>query len=191
MRKLLMSTLIVAMLACSPLAAQGVKSCMMVGPYAGYTIGFGDAFDDYEIGGVEYSNGPNLNFGGNIHYGLSDKMMIGGDLYVQRYSGSAEGPGIDISESDTEVNFLFSGLYALSYMQASMLMLNVGAGIYGDESSEFGIYGGIVYEKMVGRTMSLFINPRLHFVLADDTITMLQLAVGLHFWLGNTGSPMN
>lgn len=71
---------VVALLLLSPLASADLKTCMMAGSYAGYTLGFGDAFKSYEENGVKYSSGPNINFGGSFHYGVTDRLMIGGEV---------------------------------------------------------------------------------------------------------------
>lgn len=177
-------------------SAMSLKSMMMVGPYAGYTLGFGDAFKDFEGPGYKISSKAGINFGGNFHYGLNDKMMIGGEIYLQRTSVDAEYDagyvGLDYSDSQTGTNFLFSGLYQLSAMQKAMFLLNAGAGLYDSGSdSDIGLFGGVMYERMLKAKMTLFILARMHFIMATDTITMLQLAVGLHFWLGKTGSPLS
>ncbi len=191
MKRFVISATLILLLAASAGSAASLKSMMMVGPYAGYTIGFGDAFKDYEIGNSKFSSKAGLNFGGNFHYGLSDKMMIGGEVYFQqtKYEVDIEGFG---STSDTEsgTNFLFSGLYAMSQMQKAMFLLNAGAGLYDTGDNDIGFFGGIMYQRLLARTMSLYFMARMHFIMAEDTITMLQLAVGLHFWLGNTGAPM-
>lgn len=116
-------------------------------------------------------------------------MLVAGKKFAL-LKGSAAQYEYSESDSDTEVNFLFSGLYALSYMQRSMFMLSGGAGIYSSDESEFGVFAGVMYQRTVGTAVSLSILPRFHLVLADKTMTMLQLSVGLNFWLGNTGSPI-
>lgn len=203
MKRFVISATLIVLLAASAGSAATLKSLMMVGPYAGYTLGFGDAFKDFENEFGKTSSSAGINFGGNFHYGLSDKMMIGGELYVQRYGWEAEYsfPVLEkrlgasqalatTSDSEMKTNFLFSALYTLSYMQKAMLMLNAGAGLYDYGDSEIGLFGGIMYQRMLKTTMSLYLLARMHFVMATETVTMLQLAVGLHFWLGNTGAPM-
>ena len=191
MKRFVISATLILLLAASAGSAASLKSLMMVGPYAGYTIGFGDAFKDYEIGNSKFSSKAGLNFGGNIHNGLSDKMMIGGELYIQSFKYEAEVEGFG-STSDTEsgTNFLFSGLYAMSQMQKAMFLLNAGAGLYDTGDNDIGFFGGIMYQRLMAAKISLYLMARMHFVMASDTVTMLQLAIGLHFWLGSTGAPM-
>lgn len=191
MKRFVFSVMLILLLAVSAGTAASLKSLMMVGPYAGYTIGFGDAFKDVEEGGVKITNKAGLNFGGNIHHGISDKMMIGGELYLQSTSYKTEVQGFG-SSSDSEIgtHFLFSGLYTMSWMQKAMLLLNAGAGLYDTGDSDIGFFGGVMYQRLLKEAMSLYFLARMHFIMADDTITMLQLAVGLHFWLGDTGAPM-
>ncbi len=189
---------------CVPLMAEpGLKGKMMVGPYAGYTIGFGDAFQDVEFPGFKSSFGPSYNLGGNFHYGLSDKMMIGGEIYLQNYTYKVESDllgfgkrlggaaaAYEASESELESSFLFSALYRLSMMQKAMLMLNFGGGLYGGSENEIGFFGGIMYQRLLAAKLAIFLASRMHFVMASETIMMLQLMVGVHFWLGSSGAPM-
>lgn len=175
-----------------------VKNHMMVGPYAGYTLGFGDAFKDVDFFGGTASNSAGINFGGGFWYGLTDKMMLGGELFVQSYkyeidyNDDEENPFLtDVSESETETNILGSLLYTMSYMQKAIFMLNAGAGMYGHGSgSDLGIFGGIMYHYMVAKALMVVFMPRLHFVFADDTVMLLQLAVAVQWWLGSTGAPI-
>ncbi len=192
MKRFVISATLILLLAASAGSAASLKSMMMVGPYVGWSLGFGDAFKDYEIGNSKFSSSAGLNFGGNFHYGLSDKMMVGGEIYIQSFKYKAEIEGFG-SSSDTEsgTNFLFSGLYAMSQMQKAIFLLNAGAGLYdGGSDSDIGLFGGVMYQRLLKAKMTLYILARMHFIMADDTITMLQLAVGLHFWLGSTGAPM-
>ena len=191
MRRIAIFAALIMLSSVSVSSATSLKSLMMVGPYAGYTLGFGDAFKDYEVGNSKFSSSAGINFGGNFHYGLTDKMMIGGELYLQRTSAESEVQGFGkVSDSQTGTHFLFSALYAMSYMQKAMLMLNAGAGLYDTGGSDLGLFGGVMYQRLLKSTMSLYLLARLHFIMAGDTITMLQFAVGLHFWLGNAGAPM-
>jgi hypothetical protein len=194
------SAIVIALLLMTAAVAQAaptVKAHMMVGPYIGYSLGFGDAFKDYEDEFSKFSSNAGLNFGGSFHYGLTDKMMLGGELFVQQYkfeyedkTGSPFTPNYDVSESET--NILGSLLYTMSYMQKAVFMLNAGAGIYGQGSgSELGIFGGIMYNYMIARTIMLAFMPRIHFIMADETVMLLQLSVAIHWWLGQTGTPID
>ncbi|MBK7092009.1 MAG: outer membrane beta-barrel protein [bacterium] len=195
MKRFVISATLIVLLAASAGSAASLKSMMMVGPYAGYTLGL-SGFDDYEDEFIKTSYGPGINFGGNFHYGLNEKMMIGGEIYFQSFKAEAESKDpnfsqVNYSESESGTSFLFSALYAMSYMQRAMLLLNAGAGLYdGGSDSDIGFFGGVMYQRMLKSTMSLYLMARMHFVMASETFMMLQLAVGLHFWLGNTGAPM-
>ncbi|MGB5106406.1 MAG: hypothetical protein WBP29_02915 [Candidatus Zixiibacteriota bacterium] len=195
MKRFVISAILLVLLAASAGSAATLKSFMMAGPYAGYTLGLSGFYDE-ENAFFKASSSPGVNFGGNFHYGLSEKMMIGGEIYIQsiKYEQEAKDPlfgQADFSESESGTNFLFSALYAMSYMQRAMLMLNAGAGLYDTGDNDIGFFGGVMYQRMVAAKMSLFLLARLHFIMADDTLMMLQLAVGLHFWLGATGTPMS
>lgn len=196
MKKFVISAILIVLVAASAGSAATLKSFMMAGPYAGYTLGFGDAFKDYEDAFSKFSSKAGINFGGNFHYGLSEKMMLDGEVYIQSFKYEAESkvagvPQYAYSNSESGTNFLFSALYAMSYMQKAMLFLNAGAGLYDTGDNDIGLFGGIMYQRMIAAKMSLYLLGRMHFVMASETVMMLQLAVGLHFWLGATGTPMN
>ncbi len=64
----------------------------------------------------------------------------------------------DSSESESGTSFLFSALYAMSYMQRAMLMLNAGAGLYdGGSDSDIGFFGGVMYQRMIAVDRCRFI----------------------------------
>ena len=68
---------------------EGLKGKMFVSGYGGYTIGMGDAFFDEEetIGGVTVgaSFKAGISFGGAFHYGVTEKLLVGGELGLQSY----------------------------------------------------------------------------------------------------------
>jgi hypothetical protein len=132
-------------------------------------------------------------------------MMIGGELMVQSYKWEASYDlnyiplekrnafakkfdlnQVDLSYSDTEskMNFLFSALFALSEMQKAALFLNFGGGLYDTGDNEIGVFGGLMYHKMMSEKLAIFLMPRLHMIFADDSFMLLQIMVGVHFWLG-------
>lgn len=197
-------------------SATNLKGFMMVGPYAGYTLGFGDRFEDFDYSGGSTSLDAGISFGGSFFYGLSDKIMLGGELMFQQYKVSTETdfdftfatnptPGDyftnnllktsevqqEFSDSEMKISFLASMLYAFSYMQTSMIMGNVGLGLYDHGTSDVGLFAGIMYQRLISNTLSLFVLPRVHYVFADASMFMVQVVVGLHFWLGQTGAPMS
>ncbi len=146
---------------------------MIASGFLGYTFGFGDAFEYIDAG---------LNFGGSYHYGITEKYLVGGELSFQTYKFDL-GPLGDHSE--TELNILATALMDLNTTDEGGLFLTGGVGIYGGESSSFGINGGIVYTKAVAETIKLFGMPRLHIILDDNTPMMLSLSVGAQFGFGD------
>lgn len=186
-------TLLLAGLLCLALSVtvcgQNLKGEMMIGGYAGYTLGFGDAFKDYEEPGFKLSSSAGFNFGGMFHYGINEKMMIGGELGLQQYKADMEAVGtapigtivVEGSDTETKLNILFNGLYALNYTEDKAMFLTAGAGIY---DSDFGLFGGILYRWAVSPTVFVFAMPRFHIVLADSTFELLQLSAGVQIPIG-------
>jgi len=164
---------------------QDLTGKMLTGGYAGYTLGFGDAFFDEDYGSFK----AGISLGGTFHYGINEKMMIGGELGFQSYKSEVKLPAIlggSTSETNTRINILFNGLYAINYTDdENAFFVTAGGGFYGGEDSEFGIFGGIVYRKMVSETIGAYVMPRFHYVMADPAMTMLQIAVGVQIPLGS------
>jgi len=172
-----------------------LKGKMLTGGYLGYTLGFGDPFGETDFigGSTDFSAG--FSFGGHFHYGVSPKMLIGGELGFQSYNadvnteatsiGGFSIPSTSTSAGDTELNILGTALYAMNYTEdQKALYLTFGAGIYGGASSEFGFNGGVLWRTMVSPTIGLYVMPRFHLIMADTTMKMLQIAVGVQIPLG-------
>ncbi|MBU0982665.1 MAG: hypothetical protein KKA42_02260 [candidate division Zixibacteria bacterium] len=197
MKKVTIITLGLCLMLASGVLAQdpGLKGKMLASGYLGYSIGMGDAFDDYDFAGSSYSSDAGIAFGGSFHFGLTEKIMLGGELMMQNYSFDVEVAPFDIggvsfagesySDSEMKLNFIGSMLYALNYSDEQALFLTAGLGIYDYGSSEIGFNGGVVWRKMVSPTIGLFVSPRIHLVMADDMFELLQVTAGVHIPLGN------
>jgi opacity protein-like surface antigen len=162
--------------------------------HLGYAFGMGDAFSSYSepIYNTEYSSDAGLGFGGQVYYGVQKNLLIGGEILFQTYTVSMEAPpnlalgfpGIDESESETEINLIANTLYAVSQSRKSALFLMGGTGLYDFGGTELGFNTGLVWRRQVSDNVHLFGMPRLHVVLADNTPTMIQLTMGAQFSLG-------
>jgi hypothetical protein len=163
----------------------GLKGKMFVSGYGGYTIGMGDAFFDETIAGIDVSFKAGISFGGAFHYGVTEKFLVGGELGLQSYKAEASFGGISASETETKMNILASGLYALNYVEDEQaFFLAFGVGQYAGWD-EFGFNAGVLYSKKMGEKLSVFVMPRFHYVMADpDAAMMVQVAVGVTFPLG-------
>lgn len=208
MRKLIVVLMVMLLVSGVSAFGQGLKGKMAISGYGGYSIGMGDAFKDYESFNYKYSSSAGITFGGMFHYGVTEKMMVGGELMMQSYKfegeykggsilddylkrgtlGKTSGiqQGVDLSYSDTEtkLNFLASALYALNYTEETAFYLIFGAGFYDFGDTEIGFNGGLMYTKQISPSMDLFGAPRFHVVMADETVMLLQLTAGVQFWLG-------
>lgn len=177
-----------------------LKGKMLGSAYLGYTLGLGDPFGDESVtvGSSTYTASfkPGIGFGATFHYGVSPKIMIGGELGFQSYKVETEIPsgsvgsvsfgGGSASASSTETNFLGSALYALNYTDdQKALFLTAGAGIYGGASSDLGLNFGVVWRTMVSEKIGIMVMPRFHYVLADTALKMLQIAAGVQIPFGS------
>ncbi len=193
-RIIILATAICFGLAISALAQEPVDLTgeMMASGYLGYSIGLGDMFKDYTEAYYEYSAGAGLSLGGTFHYGLKENIMLGGELMIQSYKFESEYkgtpvPGVELgefSDSETEVNILATGLYAMNYTDEKSFFLTGGVGFYDSGGMKLGLNAGIVYSMEVSPKISIFGMPRFHIVFADDTFELLQLAVGAQFSVG-------
>jgi hypothetical protein len=162
--------------------------------HLGYAFGMGDAFASYSepITNTEISSDAGIGFGGQVYYGVKKNLLIGGELLFQTYTVTVEMPpnlalglpGIDESESQTELNLIANTLYAVSQSRKSALFLMGGTGLYDFGGTQLGLNTGLVWRTQVSDKVHLFGMPRLHVVLADSTPMMIQLTMGAQFSLG-------
>ena len=165
---------------------------MMITGYGGYTLGFGDYFDDYESLNYKWSSSAGICFGGIFHFFINNMFAVGGELYMQSYSFDSEytGPtggfftGLDGSTSDTELNFLFNALYPMNYSEEQAIYLMFGGGLYEFGDSEIGVHGGIAWHKALSPNINLVIAPRFHVIFANETVMMVQVTAGAGFGFG-------
>ena len=190
MKKIILLTAVLCLALTLTAFGEGVKDKKFVSGYLGYTLGFGDAFADEEeviLGTTyKYSFSAGINLGGAFHYGLSEKMMVGGELGFQSYKAEASAGSISTSSSDFEMNILATALYVLNYEEENKgMFLNFGAGLYGGGESNLGLFGGIVYHKELSQSYDVIFMPRIHYILADDVKPiMLSLSVGISLPIG-------
>jgi opacity protein-like surface antigen len=162
--------------------------------HLGYAFGMGDAFTSYTepITNTEFSSDAGIGFGGQFYYGLNSKLLIGGELMLQRYTVKMSAPAnlalgiseIDISESQTEFNVIANTLYAVSQTRSSALFLMGGTGLYDFNGMQLGLNTGLVWRKQVSDNVYLVGMPRFHVVFTDTTPMMIQLTMGAQFSLG-------
>lgn len=171
MKKVMAITIAVMLIMSFNAFSQDFQGLMKAGGYLGYTIGTGDAFDIVD---------PGFNFGGTFHYGITDRLMVGGELGFQSYS-------IDfgtVDDSETKLNVLGSILYGMGYEDGQGLLLTAGIGNYGGIDA-IGINGGIVYCYPVSDgSIQLIGMPRIHYVFEDGSPLMITLSVGALFDFG-------
>jgi opacity protein-like surface antigen len=168
---------------------QGLKNAMFVAGYGGYTIGMGDAFEDYEmpsiLGPIKLTFDAGISFGGAFHYGVSPKLLVGVEVGFQAYKAEASLLGVTESETEYKANILPCVLYALNFVEDEQaFFLTFGGGFYGGWE-EAGFNAGLMYTKMVSPSVILLISPRFHYVMADpDAVTMVQIIGGVVIPLG-------
>ena len=189
MKKMILITVTLCLLFAGASYGQSLKGQMEAGGYLSYSIGMGDVFDDIEFAGGTSSVDAGLGFGGHFHYGISDKLMLGGEIFFQSYSwdydydlgylGSSSG-----SDSETKVNFMATCLYNMSMDEKKAFFLTGGIGFYDFGDTNIGFNGGVMYRMMVSETIALYAMPRIHIVLADDMFELIQISAGVQIPFG-------
>ncbi len=162
--------------------------------HLGYAFGMGDAFVNYTepYTNAKFSNDAGIGFGGQFYYGLQDKLLIGGELLIQRYTAKMTTPAnlslgipeMDLSDSQTELNILVNTLYAVNQTRSSTLFLSGGTGLYDFGGMQLGLNTGLVWRQQVSDNVYLVGMPRFHVVFTDNTPMMIQLTMGAQFSLG-------
>ncbi len=171
MRKVPLAVILVILLISGIVSAQDYTGKKIGGGYLSYAFGMGDAFK--EIGGVDLSAG--IGLGGMFHYGLKERLLLGGELGFQSYDIGSDG--------ETKLNLLGSMLYNLNYSYKNALFLTGGLGYYGGLDG-IGIHAGIIYRMYISERVALFGMPRLHYVFSDPSAQMLQIAFGAQMEFG-------
>ncbi|MCK4607011.1 MAG: hypothetical protein KAU35_06930 [candidate division Zixibacteria bacterium] len=204
MKRVFVLTMALCLAITMTVTGQDLTGKMLAGGYAGYTLGLGDPFgtEDFELMGVKVETkfDAGISFGGTFHYGVTEKLLIGGELGFQSYKSEVKTdattimgvpiPATDESASETKMNILATGLYALNYTDdENALFVTFGLGLYGGlgdgDGGEIGLNGGVLYRKMVSETVGVYVMPRIHYVMSDPAAKMLQIAVGVQMPLGS------
>lgn len=162
--------------------------------HLGYAFGMGSAFESYTepYTNTEYSSGAGIGFGGQYYYGLKHNLLIGGELMFQSYTFEISSPpnlalgypGMDVSETETEINIIANSLYAVNQTRNSALFLMGGTGLYDFGGMKLGLNTGVVWRTQVSDKVHLFGMPRMHLVMTDNTPMMFQLTLGAQFSIG-------
>lgn len=169
---------------------QGVDGKMFIGGFVGYTLGFGNAFwnEEESFGGITIKSSfkPGFNLGGTFHYGVSDKFMVGGELSFQTYGAKESIGDNEESESFNKNSILFNGLYVLNYVEAeNTLFFTFGAGLRQFANYKFGLFGGLVYRKMISERVGLCGIPKLHYIMSNGgNPLMFSLSAGVMIPIG-------
>lgn len=200
MKRIVFTAMALCLLLALSISAQdmGMKNKMMLGAYAGYTIGMGDAFDDVETAHYKWESSATLNFGANFHYGVAPKIMVGADFFAWMWKFEAEAvgetPGFeDLGGDETNLQFaiLGSALYHAYTAEKADLFLQAGIGPHfmdggeGASSTEFGIMLGGFYKYMVSPKVGIFFMPRWHMLFSDPSAMLIQASAGVSIPLGN------
>ena len=176
------------------------KGKVAISGYAGYGMGFGDAFKDVKVGyddpdlgfiGYSFKNKLTFAFGGKVSYGLTPNLALVGALDYQAGKAevkvSAGGFGAGASESYHWMAILANIKYVLTPEAKTCPYLTVGGGFYMPEEgdSKPGVNGGIGLEHFFQPNLALDAGARFHMIFTEDkSTTYAQILVGVIYYLG-------
>lgn len=193
MKRFLMILAVLSLVITASLSAQvrDYKGTSWLSGNFGYAFGSGDAFTSFTepFTNTKFSSSAGIGFGGQYYFGVKPKLLIGGEVMFQSYTieistpaNLALGvPGIEFSDSRTEVNFIANAMYNVSQTRSSDLFLIGGTGFYDFGGTQLGINTGLFWRKQASPTVHIFGMPRVHVILADTTPLMFQLTMGAQF----------
>jgi hypothetical protein len=169
-----------------------------IGGYLGYAFGFGDAFEDQEVGyyhpqrgfvSWSYENDLSFCLGAKIKYGLNSNWALEGGLDYQsgdvdvKVATGVVAYGVDRSYDWTAI--LSNMVYTLSPDKKTTPNLTGGLGIYMDGGTELGINLGGGIEHFFQDNLSLDAGARFHMIFKGGSdITYLQIRAGVLYYLG-------
>jgi hypothetical protein len=169
-----------------------------VGGHLGYSLGFGEVFDEYEWGGywgteywgVKYQNKVTYSFLGNIKYCFSPNWAVLGALDYQagdvEVSGTVAGFSTGISESYDWTAVIGNVVYTISPQNKTCPYVTAGGGMYiSDDVSEPGANCGLGVEHYFKNNLALDVGARYHMIFTEDKSTnYVNVYAGINFYLG-------
>jgi hypothetical protein len=170
-----------------------------VGGHVGYSFGFGNVFDEYEVSGedwllgewdAKYQNKVTYSFWGNIKYGVTPNFAVmaavdyqAGDVDVSATLGGFSG---GVSESYHWTSVLGNGIFTLSPERNTCPYLTFGGGIYfNDDVSEPGANFGGGIEHFFQDNLALDVGTRYHMIFTEgESTNYLNIYGGLNYYFG-------
>lgn len=195
MKRTLLLLVIISLVISASLSAEvhNFKGKSFVSGNLGYAFGTGDAFANYTVPvtNTKISSGAGVNFGGQYYIGIKPNLLIGGEVMFQSYSVEISQPvnlalglpASEVSESQTETNFIVNALYGINQTRNSDLFFIGGTGFYDFGGMELGFNTGLLWRKQVSPKVHIYGMPRVHFIMADNNPMMFQLTMGAQFSL--------
>jgi opacity protein-like surface antigen len=170
-----------------------------LGGYVGYAFGFGDAFQDFEVGyrdpytgefvGISWENKLTFNLGAKVKYRYSPKLSFVGDLDYQAgdvdFKAGAGGYHYGVSDSYDFTAILADAVYTLSPEKVTTPYLNGGLGIYMDGDTNLGMNFGGGIEHFFQDNLALDVAAMFHIIFTSgQSTTYIQIKGGLNYYFG-------
>jgi hypothetical protein len=170
-----------------------------VGGHCGYSFGFGNIFDKYEVSGYElglgswsasYQNKVTYSFWGNVRYGLNPNwtLMASVDYQAGDVEASADivGLGGSVSDSYHWTSILGNALVTLTPEKNTCPYFTFGGGIYFNEDiSKPGVNLGGGIEHFFQENLALDAGARYHMIFTEnDNTNYLNVYGGINYYIG-------
>jgi hypothetical protein len=192
----------------APVSAMDLTGMFSVGGVAGYGIGFGDAFEDYELEGFSSSSSLGILFGGNASYFFTPDMGVTVGATYQTWKCEWESPAGSIipsgEETENWIGINANGTYVL--MPESNTRPYVSAGptfyIFSAEGSDskigFNAGGGVFHfftpQAALNVGGAFHMIPSAYETLKEGSmteteskaLTAFQFFVGFSYFFGTT-----
>ena len=170
-----------------------------VGGHFGYSVGFGDVFEKYEISGYQldlgswsasYQNKVTYGLWGNVRYGLNRNwgLMAIVDYQAGDVEASAGIAGLSGSVSDTYhwTNVSADAILTLAPEKRTCPYFFFGGGMYfNEDASEPGVNLGGGIEHFIQENLALDVGTRYHMIFTEgDQTNYLNIYGGVNFYFG-------
>jgi opacity protein-like surface antigen len=168
------------------------EGTMGFGAFFDYGIGFGSAFDDWELetdAVEEVSLG--FSFGGQFMYGITSSIAIALliDYQMISYDVTGENAGDYVVPDDENwIVINFNGMYFFGTESQIIPFVEAGLGYYmpshEEADSKFGFNGGIGFFYFFQENMAVELGGRFHMILNSDSDLDIDNTTYMDFRLG-------
>ena len=200
--------LIAVLLIAGSASAMDLTGMFQLGVFGGYGMGFGEAFDDYDMTvmsqTVSVESSLQFNFGANMGYNFTPDMGILGIVTYQMWkfesSGTVQGQSFDESETESWISVAANFAYYLMPEEPTKPYFFAGPAVYipsmDGADTKIGVNGGIGVVHFFNENVALNARARFEMIPSayatgtsgdEKAITAGSANVGISYFYGGTG----